>query len=328
MRIPSTTLKVLTCALFILALSSMAQAQATRTWVSGVGADENPCSRTAPCKTFGGAISKTAVHGEIDALDGGGFGAVTITKSILIDGAGGFGGILASGTTGVSINIAVSANDTHRKVTLRRLSINGTGSCGLGCGTNTGIRGINVHTNGLNQLYVENSYIQNFTTTGIKVDFATPAAGARISIKDTNISNIKGAASTSGIEINTSANFIVGVIDNVKIEATGTALNLRDRAFIAARNTVMQNCSTAGASITAPSNQALMSLESSYILSCNVGVVAGNAGTVVDLSNTTIAGNNTGISGGGAPGTLNSHGNNRIFNNTAPGTAPTIVPPQ
>ena len=79
MKVLSTTVKVLTCAIFTLALSSGASA-ATRTWVSGVGDDANPCSRTAPCKTFAGAISKTANDGEINTLDPGGFGAVTITK--------------------------------------------------------------------------------------------------------------------------------------------------------------------------------------------------------------------------------------------------------
>src|SRR4029078_8793 len=81
--------------------SSMAFAQATRTWVSGVGDDVNPCSRTAPCKTFGGAISKTFINGEIDALDPGGFGTVTITKSMTIDGGQGtgFASILASGAS-------------------------------------------------------------------------------------------------------------------------------------------------------------------------------------------------------------------------------------
>src|ERR1700685_738577 len=69
-----------------------AQAQATRTWISGVGDDANPCSRTAPCKTFAGAISKTAAGGEIDCLDPGGFGAVTITKSITLDCGSGPGG--------------------------------------------------------------------------------------------------------------------------------------------------------------------------------------------------------------------------------------------
>src|SRR2546421_11375795 len=90
------TIKLLVIATFMLAFASIAQAQATRTWVSGVGDDVNPCSRTAPCKTYAGAISKTAAGGEIDCLDPGGFGAVTITNSILIDGTpgSGFGSIL------------------------------------------------------------------------------------------------------------------------------------------------------------------------------------------------------------------------------------------
>jgi hypothetical protein len=319
MKTLSTTLKVLTCALFIMSLSSIAQAQAVRTWVSGVGDDVNPCSRTAPCKTFAGAISKTSVHGEINALDSGGYGAVTITKGIMIDGAGVHASILASSTTGVSINITTTdANDPHKKVALRNLSINGAGTCGSGCGTNTGIRGINV-VGGLKQLYVENTNIANFTTSGIRVDFATPAGGTRISIKDTNINNIAGAATTNGIELNTSANFISGVIDNVRVEATGTGINVKDRANVAIRNTVIQNCTTAGAAINAPSNQAFMSLEDSYVLSCNIGVQAGNAGTTLDLSNTTIAGNSTAV--GGGAGTRTSHGNNRIFGNTSAGLA-------
>src|SRR3954447_26766448 len=85
-----------------------ANAQATRTWVSGTGSDANPCSRTAPCQTFAGAISKTAINGEIDCLDPSGFGTVNITKSITIDCRSTHGSILASGTTGVIVNIAVN----------------------------------------------------------------------------------------------------------------------------------------------------------------------------------------------------------------------------
>src|ERR1700730_6195176 len=107
------------------AMTTAAQAQATRTWVSGVGDDANPCSRTAPCKTFAGAISKTAECGEIDALDPAGYGAVTITKGITIDGGGGDAGqvasILASGITGVIINIG---SVTCQKVILRNLDVN------------------------------------------------------------------------------------------------------------------------------------------------------------------------------------------------------------
>src|SRR6059036_3614146 len=108
--------------------SGGAQAQATRTWVSGVGNDANPCSRTAPCKTFAGAISKTADGGEIDALDPGGFGAVTITKNITIDGTGTLASILSAGTNGVIVNAPATAT-----VTLHNISINGAG---------TGINGI------------------------------------------------------------------------------------------------------------------------------------------------------------------------------------------
>src|SRR5215207_6794146 len=94
MKILSTTVKTLTCALFILSLSAAGRAQATRTWVSGVGDDINPCSRTAPCKTFAGAIAKAANDGEINGTDPAPAGAVAIPKSVTIDGAGTFASIL------------------------------------------------------------------------------------------------------------------------------------------------------------------------------------------------------------------------------------------
>src|SRR5215212_843847 len=131
MKTMSAALKALTCALFIVALSSVAQAQATRTWVSGVGDDVNPCSLTAPCKTYAGAILKTAVHGEISTLDPGGYGAVTVTKSITIEGTQGqgYGSILNSLTSGVTINFDnfTAVGETQKTVRLRNLSINGSG---------------------------------------------------------------------------------------------------------------------------------------------------------------------------------------------------------
>src|ERR1700734_762618 len=128
----STFLSALLGALFVAGLAvAPAHAQATRTWVSGVGDDANPCSRTAPCKTFAGAISKTAAGGEIDALDPGGFGAVTITKSITLDGYSALTSLLVSGTNGVTINTSTTPGAI---VTLRNLSlegISGTGNPGL-----------------------------------------------------------------------------------------------------------------------------------------------------------------------------------------------------
>jgi hypothetical protein len=142
-----------------LTLASLGHAQATRTWVSGVGDDLNPCSRTAPCRTFAGAISKTAAGGEIDALDPGGFGSVVISKSITIDGTGVLASILAANGTGITIN---SKEDTNLiSVRLRGLSINGVGS---------GLNGINVIA--ADKVVIEDSVIDGFGN-GINV-----AAGA------------------------------------------------------------------------------------------------------------------------------------------------------
>src|SRR6201991_4336535 len=159
--------------LALLAVSAPAHAQATRTWVSGVGDDLNPCSRTAPCKTFAGAISKTFINGEIDCLDPGGYGAVTITKSITIDCTGTYGSILASGTTGVIISIPVSANDPFRTVRLRGLSINGSGASGT-IGTRTGVRGVRILDAAV--VEIEDSVITDFTTAGI-ADARTTTGG-------------------------------------------------------------------------------------------------------------------------------------------------------
>src|SRR3984893_3638733 len=129
--------RIATLAIFLGFLTPMlasapAHAQATRTWVSGVGDDANPCSRTAPCKTFAGAISKTAIGGEINCLDPGGFGAVTITKSITLDCHEVFGSILVAGTNG--INISASGGN----VTIRNLNFDGA--------NNSGLKGISITT--------------------------------------------------------------------------------------------------------------------------------------------------------------------------------------
>src|SRR5688500_11484454 len=133
---------------------STADAQATRTWVSGVGDDVNPCSRTAPCKTFAGAISKTAVGGEINCLDPGGFGAVTITKSITLDCTGTMGSTLNSGTNGIVINDSLSLTPNAAEVIIRGMAINGAG-------TTPGLNGIRFLSG--RSLVVEDVIVQNET---------------------------------------------------------------------------------------------------------------------------------------------------------------------
>src|SRR5579872_6871373 len=157
-----------------------ANAQATRTWVSGVGDDANPCSRTAPCKTFAGSISKTAPGGEIDALDPGGFGALTITKSITLDGGGGqVASVLVAGTNGIVV--AAGASDV---VIIRNLRLYGL----LGNGTNSGNAGLSgISFISGKDLNIENCVIFGFNTAGIT---ATLSATATLHVVNTIIKNI------------------------------------------------------------------------------------------------------------------------------------------
>src|SRR5690242_8332376 len=148
---------------FVVLGAGMMYGQASRTWVSGVGDDANPCSRTAPCKTFAGAISKTASGGEIDALDPAGYGAVTITKPITLDGNG-WGSILVAGTSGVVINATGTAQGT---VQLRNLSINGVGS-----GTNGVLILAAGSTQG--QVVLDNVAIFGFTTRAVAATGSIP----------------------------------------------------------------------------------------------------------------------------------------------------------
>jgi hypothetical protein len=154
-----------------------ASAQATRTWVSGVGDDANPCSRTAPCKTWAGAISKTAAAGEIDCLDPGGFGAVTITKSMTLACQAGTGGVLVSGTNG--INVVVSAGSF---VTLKGLDINGYGPLG---GSLAGVK-----MSGGGSLTIEDCIIYGFqaATSGYGV-YVNGTTAAHVLIENTRIRN-------------------------------------------------------------------------------------------------------------------------------------------
>src|SRR5688572_18109002 len=162
----SRSLRVLFAAVLVAGFSSGAFAQATRTWVSGVGDDVNPCSRTAPCKTFAGAISKTATGGEISVLDPGGYGTLTVTKAITVDGGSGagWGSTLFSSVNGFVINI--TTNLVTDKVILRNLSLNGAG-------TTLGVDGIRFLDGA--ELTVENVDIQRFSGDGIDVNQAQAA---------------------------------------------------------------------------------------------------------------------------------------------------------
>jgi hypothetical protein len=235
------TLKALTLAVFMLAFSALANAQATRTWVSGVGDDVNPCSRTAPCKTFAGAISKTFINGEIDVLDPGGFGVITITKSITIDGTGTFASILASGSpAGVTVNLTdVSGNDPLHSVRLRGLSINGTGASGT-VGTRTGTTGVRILAGAgtAPSVYIQDCFISNFSADGILMN----SNGGDLVVNNSSIVECGG----SGIRSLSTGGVNRLSIDNVHADENQQGIRFEGNSFGTVSNSTASNNSLNG----------------------------------------------------------------------------------
>jgi hypothetical protein len=162
--------------------ATAAFAQASRTWVSGTGDDANPCSRTAPCKTFAGAISKTASGGEINAIDSAGYGGVTITKPITIRADGALASALVSGTNGIIINIT---SGTDRGVTLDGIEIEGLG---------TGLAGVRILS--ATDVTIRHCAIRNFTQAGVSIEGSD--ASVRVAIDESHISRSVIGISVAG----------------------------------------------------------------------------------------------------------------------------------
>jgi hypothetical protein len=301
-----------------------AHAQATRTWVSGVGDDVNPCSRTAPCKTFAGAISKTAAGGEIDCLDPGGFGTVTITKSITIDCSTTLGSILASGTNGVNINDSGSGSPNTIRVILRGLSINGAppgggaGFIGVNYASGAQVhldnvrifgfqagnaRGVSMTSSGAggNKLVISESIIED-NGTGIFID---PAGGsAQVSLTRVQIYRNTGQGfSAQGV---TSGGIFAGIYDSV------SSLNGAN-GFLAVGNGAI---SVLSVQRSAADNNGLS------------GFSANGAGAQIFIGSSMATANG----GSGFEqvdgGQIRSYNNNAVDNNTSNGsvTAPTLPP--
>jgi hypothetical protein len=263
--------------------ASPAQAQATRTWVSGVGDDANPCSRTAPCKTFAGAISKTAPGGEINALDPAGYGAVTITKAITIDGGGGqVASVLVSGTNGIVV--AAGPSDV---VILRNLRINGV---------NTGLNGIRYISGRM--LSVENTTIFGFTQAGIS---GATGAAAILNVTGSNITN-----TADGINLAPTAASLASEISHTVIQKqTGNGIVATGSVFATVTNS---NVSNAGGSGVRSATSAIVNVDSSSVSSNNLGFST-SAATIL-VSRNTIRNNTTNFSISG--GAISSSGNNTV----------------
>ena len=319
------------CAALLIAIAAAvsatpASAQATRTWVSGVGDDVNPCSRTAPCKTFAGAISKTAAGGEIDCLDPGGFGAVTIIKSITIDCTGTFGSILASSTNGVVVNGA------NVVVVLRGLSING------GTPAIPGLNGIRFIQGA--SLTVENSIIQNFggaSPNGFGISFQ-PGNVAELYVSNTLIQNNGTATTGGGILLQATGAAGGGRVrlDNVRLDhnrgfglRVDTSGNTASAAMIVSIDNSQVSGSTTGIFVNTPnaSSAARLMVNNTTISNNTTGLNGTGNFSRTFVANSTIYRNTTGllISAGAQ---VSSFGNNQLIDNTTNGafTLPLLPP--
>ncbi len=279
-------------------------AQATRTWVSGVGDDVNPCSRTAPCKTFAGAISKTAAGGEISVLDPGGYGTLTITKSITIDGRGFVSSALnAGGTSGFTIN-ADSA-----EVTLRNLQINGAA---------TGLNGVRILAAA--NVMIENANIQGFTRYGIE-DLRT--TGGSLTVRNTVIENGIGANSYGVVVEPAAVTTNILRMDGVSISGMGaTGVYLANGVKAVITNSTLHANGFDGVTVN---NGAELNLENSVVLRSSANGVRTTGNAILRISDTTIVGNIVNGTLIGAGSQIVTYGRNRINGNGGSNGAGMVV---
>jgi len=294
--------------------ASLAHGQATRTYVSAVGADANPCSRTAPCQTFAGTISKTAQNGEIDVLDTGGFGTFTTTKSVTVDAGANIASILASGTTGIFINLnpALGNTDVVHTVRLRGVSISGAAN-----NAKTGIRGISVLSTNFTDMKVvlEDVVIDGFLNEGILFS----ANGGDLVVRGSVIRN----NDTSGIKVDSSgANLVHVNVTNSSLVLNNDGILFEDNVRGAMQDSNVSNNESNGIVIANVTQASLLQVQHTLISDNRLaGVVAGGNLTygTVQLSDCMITNNATGLQIN-ANGLINSWGNNQLSSNGVDGT--------
>jgi hypothetical protein len=283
------------------ALTTAASAQATRTWVSGTGDDANPCSRTAPCKTFAGAISKTTAGGEIDALDPAGYGTLTITKAITIDGGGGVvASVLAAGTVGFTVN--AGPNDV---VILRNLMING-----IAQSTSPGTNGINVVAGGF--LILEHDYIQSFNNSCVNMQ---PASSVGLYVHDTAFDT---CGSSGGLVISTTTGTEHAVVSNSHFsKSVGPGVTVGQGAKLTITDSDISN--NQGGGLTAGGTNAFVELQHDMIANNGAYGVRTTTGGTAYLSFCSILFNtNTGIDTSQG-GTISTWSNNFVIGNNPDG---------
>jgi hypothetical protein len=330
------------CSLCLTGSLAFGATTASRTWVSGAfGDDANPCTRTSPCKTFAAALTATTAEGEIDVLDpggdttttpgdGGGFGAVTIDKSVSIVAVGVVGAILVNSSNAIT----VSAGSTD-VVVLRGLTLDGSSGGGVSgiqfnsgaalhiedCAINSFGTGIQIKPGAASQIFIKNTVVRNSSTAngdGNAIEVVPTAGQTDIFIQDTIVGNNAGI----GVSFAPSGSATVTAsLDTVRMEKNSAGVVANDNAQVSVRNSVSVGNGSSGFVASSSSGPAVINVKSSMASGNAAGINSNGAKSTIDLSRVTVVDNATGLSATNG-GHIVSFGNNKITNNGTNG-APT-----
>ncbi|MFH1794984.1 MAG: right-handed parallel beta-helix repeat-containing protein [Pseudomonadota bacterium] len=314
MRISTILTAAAIAAAALIGFAGGASAQATRTWVSGVGDDANPCSRTAPCKTFAGAISKTAAGGEINCIDPGGFGAVTITKAMTIACEDVEAGVLNAGTNGVIVN--AGATDV---VVLRGLDFDSTP-------TSTGLNGVRFLAGAA--LHIEDCVIRDngaATPNGNGVLFSPSTGSPELFISNSYITGNGTATTGAGVQIaptgsaNAKATIENTTVANNSIGVRGVSNGTTGTVDISIANSELSGGTFHGLVLQADTGTSKAMVNSTRIVNnANQGIRVIGANGIVRIGSSVISGNLTGLNAVSG-GNIRSYGNNQLNGNGTDG---------
>ena len=309
----SFVIKFIVSVVFTLLVSvvcSAAPLPSNRTFVSTTGDDTNPCSKTSPCRTFAGAFAKTPVGGEIDVLDSGDFGPVTINQSVSIIASGVVAGIQV--TSGDAIDI------TGGVVILKGLTLDGVGQ---------GASGIRVTA--VSQLLIQDCAINNFTVIGL--DYNSGFNSSVLVVKNTSFQNnmATGHGGVGGVYLHPQSFGVRALFEGVLIENNSTGFRADDLSFVTIRNSQIVSNNLKGISVTSTSFAATAIIENCVVSHNQGNGITSNGGiSTVTISNVTVALNGgSGIRATGS-GVLLSYGNNRIFGNSTDGVPTSVLTQQ
>jgi hypothetical protein len=290
-----------------------AQAQSIRTFVSTSGSNSNPCTITQPCRNFQTAVNVTALGGEVDALDPGGYGSFTISQPITIEGQG--WSYVAPPANGAAITIANAGNSGN-------YNIHGVSLNGIGVANSVGIQ-----FNAGGSLTVRDCVIRNFATNGI--NFATSAfTPSQFFVANTLLSDNAGV----GIFVQpTTQETFTGVLDHVTMQNNGTAglsaqtdgqiynITVTDSVSANNANGIIASSVVGGGGVAT-----IFVRNSTIANNTSDGLSATGTGATIRVTRSTITGNATGwaIS---SSGVVSSFNDNNILGNTAGNTIPPHV---